>query len=42
MEVDNPVAKTAVEKEPVAETHVEVAAENTVKEHVESPAKGGL
>jgi len=37
MEVDNPVA----EMQPVAETPVEVAAKNTVKEHVESPTKDG-
>jgi len=39
MEVDNPVAEIAVEMQPVAETPVEAAAKNTVKEHVESPSK---
>jgi len=41
VEVDNPVAETAAEMQPVAETPVEVAAKNTVKEHVESPTKDG-
>jgi len=41
MEVDNPVAEIAVEMQPVAETPVEAAAKNTVKEHVESPSKDG-
>jgi len=42
VEVDNPVAETAAEMQPVAETPVEVAdAKSAVKEHVESPAKDG-